>query len=84
MNYLQAIDFGINSLKQKKTKSYNLDSELLLAKVLNLTREELLINLNKKIQKNVFIKYKKLIKRRVKKEPIAYLLKKHQKPVNKR
>tara|TARA_B100000989_G_C19520466_1_gene463916 strand:- start:1700 stop:2545 length:846 start_codon:yes stop_codon:yes gene_type:complete len=76
MNYLQAIDFGINSLKQKKTKSYNLDSELLLAKVLNLTREELLINLNKKIQKNVFIKYKKLIKRRVKKEPIAYLLKK--------
>ena len=76
MNYLQAIDFGINSLKQKKTNNYNLDSELLLAKVLNLTREELLINLNKKIQKNIFIKYKKLIKRRVKKEPIAYLLKK--------
>ena len=76
MNYLKAIDFGINSLKQKKTKNYNLDSELLLAKVLNLTREELLINLNKKIQKNIFIKYKKLIKRRVKKEPIAYLLKK--------
>ena len=76
MNYLQAIDFGINSLKQKKTKNYNLDSELLLAKVLNLTREELLINLNKKIQKKIFIKYKKLIKRRAKKEPIAYLLKK--------
>ena len=76
MNYLKAIDFGINSLKQKKTKSYNLDSELLLAKVLNLTREELLINLNKKIQKKIFIKYKKLIKRRAKKEPIAYLLKK--------
>ena len=76
MNYLKAIDFGINSLKQKKTKNYNLDSELLLAKVLNLTREELLINLNKKIQKKIFIKYKKLIKRRAKKEPIAYLLKK--------
>ena len=38
----------IKYLKLNNIKSYNLDSELLLAKVLNLSREKLLINLNKK------------------------------------
>ena len=38
-----------NLLKSKQIKSYKLDSELILAKVLNKSREELLTNLQNKI-----------------------------------
>ena len=51
MNYLDAINFGNKILKFKKINTYSLDTELLLSKVLNCTREQLLINLNKKIKK---------------------------------
>ena len=51
MNNLQAINFANKILKVNKTKSYSLDSELILAKTLNSTRENLLINLNKKLKK---------------------------------
>jgi len=76
MNYFQAINFGTNLLKCNNSISNNLDSELLLAKVLNSTREEILVNLYKKIKKKNFKHYKKLIQRRIKREPIAYILKK--------
>ena len=75
MNYLQAINYGAEIFKYKKFLNYNLDSELLLSNVLKLKREELLINLEKKIYYKSFNQYKKLIKRRLKKEPIAYILK---------
>ena len=76
MNYLQAIKFGNEILKKRNIYNYNLDSELLLANTLNITREKVLINLQSKISLNDFDYYKRLILRRYKKEPIAYILKK--------
>ncbi len=76
MNYLQAINFGTKILKHNSFISNKLDSELLLAKVLNSTREEILVNLNKKIKKENFKYYKSLIQRRIRREPIAHILKK--------
>ena len=75
MNYLEAINFGNKILKLSNIETYKLDNELLLAKVINCTREELLINLQKKIDKIKFNKYLKLVIRRKKNEPIAYIFK---------
>ena len=74
MNYLQAINYSNNLLKKNNQNYSNLDSELMLAKVLNLSRERILINLNKKIYKEEFKKFSLLLKRRMNNEPIAYIL----------
>lgn len=76
MNYLETLNYANKLLKLNNVKSYGLDSELLLSKTLNFTREKLLINLNKKIEKRNLIKFTKLVSRRINKEPIAYILKK--------
>ncbi len=76
MNYLDALNYGNKLLKLNKIKNYSLDSELLLSKVLNYSREYLLINSNNKIEKKKFNKYKKLVFRRKNFEPIAYILNK--------
>ena len=76
MNYLEILNYANKLLKLNNVKSYGLDSELLLSKTLNFTREKLLINLNKKIEKTNLIKFTKLVSRRINKEPIAYILKK--------
>ncbi len=76
MNYLDALDYGIKQLKSHNIKSYNLDTELLLSKVLNSTRENLLLNLSLEIKKKKFNKFKKLLSRRKKNEPIAYIFNK--------
>ena len=74
MNYLQAINYSNNLLKTNNQNYSNLDSELMLAKVLNLSRERILINLNKKIYKEEFKRFSVLLKRRMNNEPIAYIL----------
>ncbi len=76
MNYLKTLKFGSNKLKLNNIDSYILDSEILLSFVLKLSREQILINLNQNINKNSFIKFKKLLYRREKREPIAYIIKK--------
>ena len=75
MKSFQIIDYGSNLLKSKQIKSYKLDSELILAKVLNKSREELLTNLQNKIDFNKLNKFKNLINRRKLNEPIAYIFK---------
>ena len=76
MNTLKALNLGAKFLKKNNIKTFNLDSELLLADVLKFSREKLLINLNYKIKKKKFNKYKKSLLRRKNNEPIAYILKK--------
>ena len=76
MNNLEALNFGSKLLKKNKIISYNLDSELLLSNILNLSREKLLINLDKSLNKENYYAYKKLLRRRKENEPIAYILKK--------
>ena len=61
MNALDLINFGAKELKQKKIDSSRLDSELLLSKILNKKREEILINLDQEISQKYFLIIKKLI-----------------------
>jgi len=76
MKTLEAIKFGSDLLKEKKISSYILDSELLLSKSLNKSREKILTNLDTVIEKKNFNIFKKYIVRRSKNEPIAYILEK--------
>ncbi len=74
MKALDVIKEGSNLLKKKKIHSHILDSEILLSKTLNKNREEILINLDEKIDKKNISKFKKYVYRRSKSEPIAYIL----------
>ena len=74
MNYFQTLKFGSNKLKLNNINTHILDSELLLSYTLNLPREKVLTNLDAKIKKSIFNSFKKLLHRREKKEPIAYIL----------
>ena len=75
MEILELINNGSRQLKNKNIYSHKLDSEILLSKVLNKTREDLLINLNQKIGPEEINYFHRLIERRSSKEPIAYILK---------
>ena len=75
MNYLEALNYGNNILKSSNITNYNLDTQIILSKVLNLPRETLLINLTNNLEKTNFNKFKKLVLRRKKNEPIAYIFK---------
>ena len=75
MKALVAIKTGSKLLKEKNIPTSILDSELLLAKSLNKSREELLINLEQNINKKDLANFNKYLIRRSKKEPIAYLTK---------
>ena len=74
MNVFETIKLGSNLLKKSKIPAHILDSELLLSKTLNRSREELLINLDEKINKKNILEFKELLKRRSKNEPVAYIL----------
>ena len=74
MKYQEILNYGSEILKLNNIKSYNLDSELLLSSILKIDRVQMLLNLDKEIkirEKNFFLN---LIKRRKKKEPIAYII----------
>ena len=75
MNALELINIGAEELRQKKIDTFRLDSELLLSKILNKKREKILVNLNQNISERNLFKYKNLIQRRCKHEPIAYIIK---------
>ena len=74
MNYLKALNYGNNQLKINNINTHSLDSEILLSKILNKTREDILINLEKNILPVELAKYKKLICRRKSNEPVAYII----------
>ncbi len=71
----ELIKFGSLYLKRENIKSFALDSEILLSNVLKKSREEILIECDKQIDFETEKKFKRLIKRRSAKEPIAYILK---------
>ena len=74
MQYQEILNKGSQILRFNNIKSSNLDCELILSKILNKTREEILINLNNKInneQKNKFIFY---LNKRKNKNPMSYIL----------
>ena len=76
MNRLELLNQGSKQLKNQKIKSFRLDSEILLSKTLDKKREDILINLDREVEHDNLLKFKKLISRRCSREPIAYILKK--------
>ncbi len=74
MNYGEILIQGENLLKKNKIKNPYLDAELILSKVLNRGREEIILNNNKKIKNTDIIKFKNYISRRKENEPVAYIL----------
>ena len=74
MNTLELLNIGSNKLRFKGVLSYRLDSELILSKILKKSREEIIINLDRNITSKESVIFQRFIKRRIKKEPMAYLL----------
>ena len=74
MKVFEIIKFGSDLLREKKISSHILDSEILLSKTLNISREEILVNLDQNINEKKISIFQKYIKRRSKNEPIAYIL----------
>ena len=74
MNYIEILNNDKNFLKKNKIKNPILDSELLLSKVLNKSREEILLNSNYILKKQEINKFNSYLLRRKYNEPIAYIL----------
>ena len=75
MNALELITYGSNELRKAGISSSSLDSEIILSKILKKEREKILINLKQEIDQIKVSKFKKLVKRRSLKEPLAYIFK---------
>ena len=73
-NFQQVLIKASNQLKLKNFKSPKLDSELLLAKTLDISREEILLNLNYKIIQSNLKKFNYYLNLRSQYKPIAHIL----------
>ena len=74
MNYSEILKIGENILTKYKIRNPHLDAELILSKVLNKRREEIILNNNNKLKNKDIIKFNNYIIRRQQNEPIAYIL----------
>ena len=75
MNNIQSIlNMGSSFLRENHINSYQIDSELLLSKVLNKNREYMFLNHTETLNNELLKKFKVLLNRRKKKEPLAYIL----------
>ena len=74
MKILDNLKDGQQILKENNIPSYKIDCEILMSKILNISREDVLLNLEKQIKKEEREKYFNLVNRRKKKEPIAYII----------
>ena len=76
MKLQTAINNAYQNLKNNNIKSALLDSELLMANVLKKSREHIVLNLDKDIDKKDFDNFQNLIDQRSEGKPIAYLINK--------
>ncbi len=73
-NIASILNMGSSFLKENHINSYQIDSELLLSKVLNKKREYMFLNHTETLNNELLEKFKVLLNRRKKKEPLAYIL----------
>ena len=73
MKIIDSLKDGHQILKGNNILSYEIDCEILMSQTLDISREEVLLNLDKEIKKEEREKYFNLINRRKKNEPIAYI-----------
>jgi len=60
-------------LKKHNIVSYELDAEIILSNIMGVSKEFLIVNNHKNISKKTIKKYNFAIKRRINREPIAYI-----------
>ena len=60
-------------LKSNNISTHELDAEIILSNILGVSREFLIVNNNINIKKKIIEKYELAIKRRIKREPVAYI-----------
>ena len=75
MKTSEAINIGSKILKNRNIISHKIDAEIILSHVLKTSREKLLVN-EHAISYTDLKRFKKIISRRLKKEPIAYIFNK--------
>ena len=69
-----AIAFAEQELKRSNNLNSRLDSEILVSHLINIPRESIYSKLKENLSSNKTEELQKLVSRRVKKEPIAYIL----------
>jgi release factor glutamine methyltransferase len=70
----EAIAFAEKELKRSNNLNSRLDSEILVSHLINIPRESIYSKLKENLPSNKTEELQKLVSRRVKKEPIAYIL----------
>ena len=70
MKIIDNLRQGNEILKENNIPSYKIDCEILMSKTLNISREEVLLNLERQIKKEDRAKYFNLIDRRKKKSQL--------------
>jgi len=66
---------GSKILKKNKIQTHQLDTEIILSSLLKKKREQIIINAEEKVSSSIINNFNKLINRRSKREPLAYILK---------
>ena len=61
-------------LKKNNIDSYELDAQIILSDIMGVKRENFITNKEIYISKNIIKKYDAAIKRRIKREPVAYII----------
>ena len=74
MNLQKALFEANNILKKNHISTSNLDSEILLSKVLKKDRKYVILNLDRCLENKLYNKFKKLISQRLTGKPIAYIV----------
>ena len=74
MTIAKALNWGTQRLKKKKIPSPRLDAELLLRKILHLSREELYTQLPRDFNLRQQKQYNSLLQKRLDRFPLAYLI----------
>ena len=67
MKIIDILNDGYKILKANDILSYKIDCEILMSKILNISREEVILNLEKSINEDEREKYINLVNRRKKK-----------------
>ena len=74
MNLENTINKASEILKNHNIRSYELDAQIILSDIMGVEREFLITNNEINIPKKVVEKYDNAIKRRIKREPVAYII----------
>ena len=74
MNIFEAIKRGYTILRESGIKSYKIDSEILMSRVIKKNRADIILNLNTNLSQEDYNLYENLIIQRSKQKPIAHLI----------